>query len=101
MPQTREHVVLAWQVWVHQIVVALNMVDTADDLELLALVGLEVRYSVRVLNWPFLLSIESVLTITGHGTAVTGEVDRSVAWVVGSRSSGSDPPARRDQRRVD
>jgi len=43
MPQTREHVVLARQVGVPAIVVALNKVDMVDDEELLELVELEVR----------------------------------------------------------
>jgi len=43
MPQTREHVVLARQVGVPAIVVALNKVDMVDDDELLELVEIEVR----------------------------------------------------------
>jgi len=43
MPQTREHVVLARQVGVPAIVVALNKCDMVDDEELLELVELEVR----------------------------------------------------------
>jgi elongation factor Tu len=43
MPQTREHVLLARQVGVPYIVVALNKVDMVDDEELLELVELEVR----------------------------------------------------------
>jgi elongation factor Tu len=43
MPQTREHVLLARQVGVPAIVVALNKVDMVDDEELLELVELEVR----------------------------------------------------------
>ncbi len=43
MPQTREHVLLARQVGVPSIVVALNKVDMVDDPELLDLVELEVR----------------------------------------------------------
>jgi elongation factor Tu len=43
MPQTREHVVLARQVGVPAIVVALNKVDMVDDEELLELVEMEVR----------------------------------------------------------
>jgi elongation factor Tu len=118
MPQTREHIVLARQVGVHHIVVALNKADAVDDPELLDLVELEVRellteygfpgeelpivrvsglralegdpywtarigdlldaidayvpIPARVLDQPFLLPIENVLTITGRGTVVTG-----------------------------
>jgi len=43
MPQTREHVLLARQVNVPQLVVFLNKVDLVDDEELLDLVELEVR----------------------------------------------------------
>jgi elongation factor Tu len=43
MPQTREHVLLARQVGVPAIIVALNKVDMVDDEELLELVELEIR----------------------------------------------------------
>src|ERR671921_372987 len=43
MPQTREHILLARQVNVPHLVVALNKVDAVDDPELLDLVELEVR----------------------------------------------------------
>lgn len=43
MPQTREHILLAKQVDVPKIVVALNKVDMVDDEELLDLVEMEVR----------------------------------------------------------
>ncbi len=43
MPQTREHVLLARQVGVPNIVVALNKADAVDDEEILELVELEVR----------------------------------------------------------
>ena len=43
MPQTREHILLARQVGVPQLVVFLNKVDLVDDEELLDLVELEVR----------------------------------------------------------
>ncbi len=43
MPQTREHILLARQVGVPQIVVFLNKVDMVDDEELLELVDMEVR----------------------------------------------------------
>jgi elongation factor Tu len=43
MPQTREHVLLARQVGVPRLIVALNKVDMVDDEELLELVELEVR----------------------------------------------------------
>ncbi|MFI6514618.1 elongation factor Tu [Spirillospora sp. NPDC050679] len=120
MPQTREHIVLARQVGVEHIVVALNKADAVDDPELLDLVELEVRDLLseygfdgervpvvrvsglralegdpywtarvgdlldaidahvpvppRLLDAPFLLPVENVLTITGRGTVVTGVV---------------------------
>ena len=43
MPQTREHILLARQVGVPEIVVFLNKVDMVDDEELLELVDMEVR----------------------------------------------------------
>ena len=43
MPQTREHILLARQVGVPQIVVFLNKVDLVDDPELIELVEMEVR----------------------------------------------------------
>jgi elongation factor Tu len=122
MPQTREHVVLARQVGVRHIVVALNKADTVEDAELLDLIELEVRellsrygfpgeeipvvrvsglralegdpywvrriedlldavdtyvpVPARILDRPFLLPIENVLTITGRGTVVTGVVEQ-------------------------
>jgi elongation factor Tu len=127
MPQTREHIVLARQVGVPHIVVALNKADTVDDPELLELVELEVRdlltrYGypghevpvvpvsaigalageprwvasvvalldavdsylpdpVRVLDRPFVMSVENVMTISGRGTVVTGEVEQGVVSV--------------------
>jgi len=122
MPQTREHVVLARQVGVRHIVVALNKADAVADTELLDLVELEVRellsrygfpgeeipvvrvsglralegdpywvariadllaavdayvpVPARILDRPFLMPIENVLTITGRGTVVTGVVEQ-------------------------
>jgi elongation factor Tu len=52
MPQTREHVVLARQVGVPAIVVALNKVDMVDDEELLDLVELEVRELLNEYEFP-------------------------------------------------
>lgn len=52
MPQTREHVLLARQVGVPAIVVALNKVDMVDDEELLDLVELEVRELLSEYEFP-------------------------------------------------
>jgi elongation factor Tu len=127
MPQTREHVLLARQVGVPYIVVALNKVDMVDDEELLDLVELEVRELLneyefpgddtpvvrvsalkalegdaeatekilelmnvvdsyipepeRIIDKPFLMSVEDVMSITGRGTVVTGRVEQGVVKV--------------------
>jgi elongation factor Tu len=52
MPQTREHVLLARQVGVPYIVVALNKCDMVDDAELLDLVELEVRELLSSYEFP-------------------------------------------------
>src|SRR5215207_4396197 len=52
MPQTREHVLLARQVGVPYIVVALNKSDAVDDEELLELVELEVRELLNEYEFP-------------------------------------------------
>ena len=52
MPQTREHVLLARQVGVPSIVVALNKVDMVDDEEILELVELEVRELLDGFGFP-------------------------------------------------
>jgi elongation factor Tu len=52
MPQTREHVLLARQVGVPAIVVALNKCDMVDDEELIELVEMEVRELLSVYEFP-------------------------------------------------
>ena len=52
MPQTREHVLLARQVGVPNIVVALNKADMVDDEEILELVELEVRELLNEYEFP-------------------------------------------------
>ena len=52
MPQTREHVLLARQVGVPSIVVALNKSDMVDDEEILELVELEVRELLSEYEFP-------------------------------------------------
>jgi elongation factor Tu len=52
MPQTREHILLAKQVEVPYIVVALNKADMVDDPELLELVELEVRELLTKYDFP-------------------------------------------------
>src|SRR5437899_7310436 len=127
MPQTREHVLLARQVGVPSIVVALNKADMVDDEEILDLVELEVRELLneyefpgddtpvirvsalkalegdkdaeakvlelmeavdtyvpepeRIIDKPFLMSVEDVFSITGRGTVVTGRVEQGIIKV--------------------
>ena len=122
MPQTKEHILLARQVGVPQIVVFMNKVDLVDDPELLELVEMEVRELLtsygfdgdntpiiqgsatgalagdekwiakinelmdavdsyiplppRLVDLPFLMSIEDVFSITGRGTVATGRIER-------------------------
>jgi elongation factor Tu len=52
MPQTREHILLARQVEVPSIVVALNKADMVDDPELLELVEMEVRELLTKYEFP-------------------------------------------------
>ncbi len=52
MPQTREHILLAKQVNVPKIVVALNKVDMVDDPELLDLVEMEIRELLTKYEYP-------------------------------------------------
>jgi|SRR5687767_1919880 elongation factor Tu len=52
MPQTREHILLARQVGVPFVVVALNKVDAVEDPELLELVELEVRELLTSYGFP-------------------------------------------------
>lgn len=122
MPQTREHILLARQVGVPQIVVFMNKVDLVDDPELLELVEMEIRELLtsygfdgdntpiiqgsatgalagdekwikaiddlmdavdsyiplppRLVDLPFLMSVEDVFSITGRGTVATGRIER-------------------------
>jgi elongation factor Tu len=52
MPQTREHILLAKQVNVPKLVVALNKVDAVDDPELLDLVEMEIRELLTKYEFP-------------------------------------------------
>jgi small GTP-binding protein len=145
MPQTREHVLLARQVGVPYIVVALNKCDAVDDPELLDLVELEVRellksykfpgddvpvirlsalgalngeekwekqidalmeavdksvpQPARELDKPFLMPIEDIFSISGHG----GDGEDRARQGEGGRGSGDcgfprHPQNRRDRR---
>ena len=122
MPQTKEHILLARQVGVPQIVVFMNKVDLVEDAELLELVEMEIRELLssygfdgdntpiiqgsatgalageekwvakidelmaavdsyiplppRLVDLPFLMSVEDVFSITGRGTVATGRIER-------------------------
>src|ERR671914_2032619 len=72
MPQTREHVLLARQVNVPYIVVALNKVDMVDDPELLDLVELEVRELLSNYEFPG----DEIPVITGSAlNALNGQAE--------------------------
>jgi elongation factor Tu len=74
MPQTREHVLLARQVNVPQIVVFLNKCDLVDDPELLDLVELEVRELLSKYEFPG----DEAPVIRG---SATGAIKGEKAWV--------------------
>ena len=52
MPQTREHILLAYQVGVPKIIVFMNKVDMVDDPELLDLVEADIRELLKKYNFP-------------------------------------------------
>src|SRR3974390_2071853 len=85
MPQTREHILLARQVGVPFIVVALNKVDMVEDPELLELVELEVRELLSKYQFPgddlLIMPIEDIFSIQGRGTVVTGRIERGIVKV--------------------
>ncbi|CDP21402.1 unnamed protein product [Coffea canephora] len=110
MPQTKEHILLAKQVGVPNMVVFLNKQDQVDDEELLQLVELEallanpgikrgenqwvdkiyelmdavdsyIPVPQRQTDLPFLLAVEDVFSITGRGTVATGRVERGTVKV--------------------
>jgi elongation factor Tu len=76
MPQTREHVLLARQVGVPAIVVALNKVDMVDDEELLELVELEVRELLNEYEFPGddtpIIRVSALKALEGDADAAAG-----------------------------
>ena len=76
MPQTREHVLLARQVGVPAIVVALNKVDAVDDEELLELVELEVRELLNEYEFPGddtpIVRVSALKALEGDADAAQG-----------------------------
>jgi len=79
MPQTREHVLLARQVGVPAIVVALNKVDMVDDEELLELVELEVRELLSEYDFPGddipVIPVSALKALDGDGDAAQQVID--------------------------
>ncbi|MGI8608658.1 MAG: elongation factor Tu [Candidatus Dormibacteria bacterium] len=78
MPQTREHVILARQVNVPYLVVALNKVDAVDDEELLELVELEVRELLSKYEFPGddvpIVRVSALKALEGDAEAAEGIV---------------------------
>ena len=79
MPQTCEHVLLARQVGVPSIVVALNKVDVVDDEELLELVEMEVRDLLNEYEFPGddipVVRVSALKALEGDADASQGIVD--------------------------
>jgi elongation factor Tu len=79
MPQTREHILLARQVGVPAIVVALNKVDMVDDPELLDLVELEVRELLSAYEFPGddipVVRLSALKAVDGDEEAQQGVLD--------------------------
>ncbi len=76
MPQTREHILLARQVEVPFIIVALNKVDMMDDEELLELVELEVRELLSTYDFPGddtpVVRVSGLKALEGDAEAMSG-----------------------------
>ncbi len=85
MPQTREHILLARQVGVPYIVVALNKVDMVDDEELLELVELEVRELLSEYDFPGddipVVRVSALKALDGEEGEAEGMVDELMAAV--------------------
>ena len=83
MPQTREHVLLARQVGVPSIVVALNKVDMVDDEELLDLVELEVRELLNEYEFPGddtpVIRVSALKALEGDAQAAEGILELMTA----------------------
>ena len=98
MPQTREHVLLARQVGVPYIVVALNKCDMVDDPELLDLVELEVRELLSSYEFPGddvpVIQVSALKALEGDET--WGQLDRCAA----GRGRYLHPPARARRRQA-
>jgi elongation factor Tu len=98
MPQTREHVLLARQVNVPYIVVALNKVDMVDDPELLDLVELEVRELLSEYEYPGddvpVSRVSALKALDGDADAATGilELMKTVDEYIPEPTRDTDKP---------
>jgi elongation factor Tu len=81
MPQTREHILLARQVEVPCILVALNKVDLMDDPELLELVELEVRELLTKYKFPG--DTTPIVRVSGLKAGECGCGKRECQWCGG------------------
>ena len=83
MPQTREHILLARQVGVPYIVVALNKADMVDDPELLELVELEVRELLSEYEFPGddipVIKVSALNALNGDADAEAGILELMAA----------------------
>jgi elongation factor Tu len=83
MPQTREHILLARQVGVPYIVVALNKADMVDDEELLELVELEVRELLSYYEFPGddvpVIRVSALNALNGDAAASEGILELMAA----------------------
>ena len=82
MPQTREHILLARQVEVPAIVVALNKVDAMDDEELLELVELELRELLTEYGFPGeeipIVRVSALKALEDEDTSREGEWSKGI-----------------------
>ncbi|MBM3675029.1 MAG: elongation factor Tu [Actinobacteria bacterium] len=83
MPQTREHVLLARQVGVPSIVVALNKCDAVEDEELLELVEMEVRELLTEYDFPGddtpVVRVSALKALEGDAAAAQGVLELMAA----------------------
>ena len=98
MPQTREHILLARQVEVPFIVVALNKVDMMDDEELLELVEMEVRELLDTYDFPGddtpVVRVSGLKALEGDADAMDGvrELVRTMDNYIPQPSRVTDQP---------
>ena len=82
MPQTREHILLARQVEVPRLVIALNKVDAMDDEELLELVELELRELLSEYDFPGddipIVRVSALNALEAEDTSRDGEWSKGI-----------------------